>query len=68
MQKEKQQQKTEENIKRRSLKEKDVLSAEQKKRLIELYPDINTLAELEKEREETKDETASGKDTKHDSK
>jgi hypothetical protein len=54
-QKEKQRQKTEENIEKQSLEEKDYLSAEQKKRLVELTPGIETIAELEKEREEKND-------------
>jgi hypothetical protein len=57
VQKEKQRQKTEENIEKRSLEEKDVLSAEQKKRLVELTPGINTIAELEKIREGKHNET-----------
>jgi hypothetical protein len=60
-QKEKQRQKTEENIEKRALEEKDDLSAEQKKRLVELTPGIETIAELEKESEEKNDETASEK-------
>jgi predicted nucleotidyltransferase len=50
-QKEKQRQKTEENIEKRALEEKDDLTAEQKKRLAELTPGIKTISELEKERE-----------------
>jgi hypothetical protein len=67
-QKEKQRQKTEENIEKRALKEKDHLTTEQKKRLVELTPGINTIAELEKESEKEKDEIVSEeKEQKKDS-
>jgi len=68
-QKENRRQKTEKNIEKKALEEKDNLSAEQKKRLVELTPGIRTIAELEKENEEKNDETGSEKkDDEKDSK
>jgi len=54
--KEKQRQKTEENKEKRALEEKEDLTAEQKKRLVELSPGIKTIAELEKHIEEENEE------------
>ena len=48
--------KTEENKEKRALEEKEDLTAEQKKRLVELTPGIKTIAELEKHSEEKKEE------------
>jgi hypothetical protein len=55
-QNEKQRQETEENIEKRALEEKEDLTAEQKKRLMELIQGIKTIAELEKHSEEKNDD------------
>jgi len=68
-QKEKRRQKVEENIEKKALEEKDDLNAEQKKRLVELTPGIQTIAELEKENQGMNNETGSeNKDDEKDSK
>lgn len=68
-QKEKKIEKTVKNIEKQALKVKENLSIEQKKRLVELTPGIETIVELEEEREKKKDETDSEKkDDEKDSK
>jgi len=49
IQKENRRKKAEENMEKKVLEEKHDLSAEQKKRLVELTPGIQTIAEFEKE-------------------
>ena len=69
IQKEKRRQNVEENIEKKVLEKKDDLSAEQKKRLVELTPGIQTIAELEKEKQEKNNENGIAyKDDDKDSK
>ncbi len=59
---------SEELKEKRALEEMDELTSEQKERLVELSPDINTIAELDKQVKETDEETSEEETNKEETK